>query len=308
MSSQIRWSSTSTWEEQLLFVRDLTVHYGGYLALSEVSLEVGQREIVCVMGANGSGKSTLLNAVSGLVESSGEIVFEGRSLQGVPTHERLALGLAHVLERRRLFPFMTVSENLLLGAYLPSLRSARAQSLERVESLFPILRERRRQLGAQPVRWRAAAGSDRTCADGQPALPDAGRTVPRPLAEDGDGNFAGDPSHSTRTVSRYCSTSKACSIRSASPTAATYSRVGEWPFRAPAPNCSPIRGCTTFTWVSPQRDWDARYLPRWGDRALGADCATPPEAPGWRHEADVPSGFMNACFPVEERNGAGEAD
>ena len=74
MSSRIQWSSTSTWEEQLLSVRDLTVHYGGYLALSEVSLEVGHREIVCVMGANGSGKSTLLNAVSGLVESSGEIL------------------------------------------------------------------------------------------------------------------------------------------------------------------------------------------------------------------------------------------
>ena len=134
------------WEGQLLCVRNLTVHYGGYLALTDASLEVRQREIICVMGANGSGKSTLLNAVSGLVESSGEIIFEGQSLQGVPTHERLAFGLAHVLERRRLFPFMTVSENLLLGAYLPSLRSARARSLEWVESLFPILRERSRQL------------------------------------------------------------------------------------------------------------------------------------------------------------------
>jgi branched-chain amino acid transport system ATP-binding protein len=146
MSSRIPWSLTSTWEEPLLSVRDLTVHYGGYLALSEVSIEVGHREIVCVMGANGSGKSTLLNAVSGLVESTGEITFEGRSLKDLPTHERLALGLAHVLERRRLFPYMTVSENLLLGAYLPALRSARAHSLERVESLFPILAERRRQL------------------------------------------------------------------------------------------------------------------------------------------------------------------
>jgi len=134
------------WEGQLLCVKNLTVHYGGYLALSKVSLEVGQGKIVCVMGANGSGKSTLLNAVSGLIESSGEIVFDGRSLQGVPTHERLALGLAHVLERRRLFPFMTVSENLLLGAYLPSRRSERARSLAWVESLFPVLRERRRQL------------------------------------------------------------------------------------------------------------------------------------------------------------------
>ncbi len=98
------------------------------------------------MGANGSGKSTLLNAVSGLVESEGGIVFDGRSLQGVPTHERLALGLAHVLERRRLFPYMTVLENLLLGAYLPPLRAGRARALERVEALFPVLRERRHQL------------------------------------------------------------------------------------------------------------------------------------------------------------------
>ncbi len=137
---------TFTWEDQLLSVRDLTVHYGGYLALSELSLEVRRGEIICVMGANGSGKSTLLNAISGLVDSAGEIAFEGRSLQGVQTHERLALGLAHVLERRRLFPFLTVYENLLLGAYLPSLRSERRRSLARVESLFPILRERRNQL------------------------------------------------------------------------------------------------------------------------------------------------------------------
>lgn len=146
MSCPIRSSSTSTWEEPLLSVSNLTVHYGGYLALREVSIEVPAGEIVCVMGANGSGKSTLLNAISGLVEGSGEVVYEGRSLQGIPTHERLALGIAHVLERRRLFPYLTVLENLLLGAYLPSLRPGRAQALERVEALFPILRDRRHQL------------------------------------------------------------------------------------------------------------------------------------------------------------------
>jgi branched-chain amino acid transport system ATP-binding protein len=130
----------------LLSVRDLVVRYGGYLALSAVSLEVRAGEVVCLMGANGSGKSTLLNAVSGLVESEGEVLFEGRPLRGVPTHERLSLGIAHVLERRRLFPYMTVRENLLLGAWLPPLRAERARALERVESLFPILRERRHQL------------------------------------------------------------------------------------------------------------------------------------------------------------------
>ena len=109
-------------------------------------MEARQGEIVCVMGANGSGKSTLLNAISGLVESTGDVVFDGRPLQNIPTHKRLQLGLAHVLERRRLFPYLTVLENLQLGAYLPSLRGARARALEQVESLFPILRQRRHQL------------------------------------------------------------------------------------------------------------------------------------------------------------------
>jgi branched-chain amino acid transport system ATP-binding protein len=109
-------------------------------------MEVRRGEIVCVLGANGSGKSTLLNSISGLVEGEGEILFEGRSLRNIPTHDRLALGIAHVLERRRLFPHLTVLENLQLGAYLPSLRSTRTRSIERVESLFPILRERRHQL------------------------------------------------------------------------------------------------------------------------------------------------------------------
>lgn len=109
-------------------------------------MDAHQGEIICVMGANGSGKSTLLNAISGLVDSTGEVVFEGRSLQGIPTHKRLGLGLAHVLERRRLFPYLTVLENLQLGTYLPALRGERAQALEKVESLFPILRDRRQQL------------------------------------------------------------------------------------------------------------------------------------------------------------------
>jgi branched-chain amino acid transport system ATP-binding protein len=139
-------SWTSTWEALLLSVNKLAVHYGGYLALRDVSMEARQGEIVCVLGANGSGKSTLLNAISGLVESTGDVVFDGRPLQRIPTHQRLSLGLAHVLERRRLFPYLTVLENLQLGAYLPSLRGPRAHALEQVESLFPILRQRRHQL------------------------------------------------------------------------------------------------------------------------------------------------------------------
>src|SRR5437667_352366 len=103
-----------TSERRLLAVENLAVDYGGYVALSGVSLEVRTGEIVCLMGANGSGKSSLLNAVSGLVRPvAGTVVFEGRSLTDVPTYRRLGLGLAHVLERRRLVPSGTSAE--LLG-------------------------------------------------------------------------------------------------------------------------------------------------------------------------------------------------
>jgi branched-chain amino acid transport system ATP-binding protein len=102
--------------------------------------------VVCLLGANGSGKSTLLNAISGLVEYTGSVVFRGEPMQGVATWERLGRGIAHVLERRRLFPYMTVHENLLLGAWLPGLRAGRRAALERVEALFPVLRARRGQL------------------------------------------------------------------------------------------------------------------------------------------------------------------
>jgi len=131
----------------LLAVDNLAVDYGGYVALSGVSLEVRTGEIVCLMGANGSGKSSLLNAVSGLVRpAAGTVSFEGRPLTDVPTYRRLGLGLAHVLERRRLFPYMTVLENLLLGSYLPAARARRGEALEQVFATFPELRARRRQL------------------------------------------------------------------------------------------------------------------------------------------------------------------
>ncbi len=133
----------------MLEVDGLEVSYGGYLALSGVSLHVEASEVVCLMGANGSGKSSLLNAVSGLVlPRQGTVRFNGEDVTRVPTYQRLGRGLAHVLERRRLFPYMTVQENLLLGAYLPGLRPTRGAALERVFAMFPVLRERRRQLAS----------------------------------------------------------------------------------------------------------------------------------------------------------------
>jgi branched-chain amino acid transport system ATP-binding protein len=131
----------------VLRVEGLSVAYGDFQVLWDVSLEVGAGEIVALLGPNGAGKSTLLNSVSGLVPAqAGRIEVDGRRVDGLPAHARVACGLAHVLERRRLFPHLTVRQNLLLGAYHPAAKPHRAESLAAVEGLFPRLRERHQQL------------------------------------------------------------------------------------------------------------------------------------------------------------------
>jgi branched-chain amino acid transport system ATP-binding protein len=130
----------------VLRVDGLSVAYGDFQVLWEVSLDVREGEIVALLGPNGAGKSTLLNSVSGLVRPrTGRIEFRGQRLEGLAAHARVGLGLAHVLERRRLFPYLTVRQNLLLGAYHPAARRHRAESLARIEALFPRLRERHAQ-------------------------------------------------------------------------------------------------------------------------------------------------------------------
>jgi branched-chain amino acid transport system ATP-binding protein len=131
----------------MLRVRDLEVKYGDYQALWGVSLEVRAGEVVCLLGPNGSGKSTLVGAVSGLVPASaGDIEFNGERLNGIPTYQIVTRGLAHVLEQRRLFPYLSVEKNLLLGSYQREARARRSESLAWVLELFPILRERRQQM------------------------------------------------------------------------------------------------------------------------------------------------------------------
>jgi branched-chain amino acid transport system ATP-binding protein len=130
----------------LLEVREVRVRYGTVDAVKGVSFEVSERAIVSLIGANGAGKTTSLRALTGLVRpSSGEIRFENTSLVGLAPHQIVRLGIAHVPEGRRLFPKMTVLENLKMGAYLQTNKAAVAATLEMIYQHFPILRERGRQ-------------------------------------------------------------------------------------------------------------------------------------------------------------------
>ena len=126
----------------LLEVENLEIAYGDYQVVWGVSLAVAAGESVALLGPNGSGKSTVVNTISGLLAAkAGEIRFDGACLKSRPTHVRASLGIAHVLERRRVFPHLTVLQNLTLGAWHAAAKAARAQSLERVFSLFPRLSE-----------------------------------------------------------------------------------------------------------------------------------------------------------------------
>jgi branched-chain amino acid transport system ATP-binding protein len=130
----------------VLELRELRAAYGPIEALRGVDLEVRAGELVCLLGANGAGKSSTLRAISGLVRpTSGRIVFDGRAITGLPPATILEAGIAHCPEGRRVFPYLTVEENLAMGAYVRRDRAAIAADLDRVCAHFPILAERRRQ-------------------------------------------------------------------------------------------------------------------------------------------------------------------
>jgi branched-chain amino acid transport system ATP-binding protein len=131
----------------MLTVEALDVAYGDFQVLWGADLRVDHGEIVAVLGPNGAGKSTLMNTISGLLQPrAGHITFLDRRIDGLPAHRTAGQGIAHVLERRRLFPFLTVLDNVLLGAHNPRARPHRAETLARVEALFPVVRLRRAQL------------------------------------------------------------------------------------------------------------------------------------------------------------------
>ncbi len=131
----------------MLEVAGLEVAYGDYQVIWGVSLHVAAGEIVTVLGPNGAGKSTVLNTISGLCRpKAGRITFKGERIDALPPYEIVRRRLAHIMERRRVFPYLTVRQNLWLGGYNPSARKERARTLAFVFGLFPKLEERASQL------------------------------------------------------------------------------------------------------------------------------------------------------------------
>ena len=130
-----------------LKVSNLDAHYKDFQALWNVSFEVKKGEIVSIIGANGSGKSTLLNSIAGLLAPSrGIIEFFGERIHGLLPHETVPRGITLVPEGRRVFPRLTVYENLVMGSYTPKMRAKKDEMLANIYELFPILEERRRQM------------------------------------------------------------------------------------------------------------------------------------------------------------------
>ena len=130
----------------MLRLESVSAGYGRVGVLSEVSMEVREGDFVCLVGANGAGKTTTLKTISGLLRpSAGRIVFDGQDIGGRKPQDILRLGIAHCPEGRRVFPHLTVQENLAMGAYVRWDAAAVATDLERVLAHFPVLAERRRQ-------------------------------------------------------------------------------------------------------------------------------------------------------------------
>jgi len=147
----------------LLRLEGVDAFYGDLQALADVSFEVRDEEIVALVGANAAGKSTALRVISGLVAPRrGRVLLNDADLTGVPAHARVDRGIVQVPEGRRLFPFMTVTENLLLGAHAQRARGERDQTLAHVYGLFPVLGERRTQLAGS-----LSGGEQQMCAIGR---------------------------------------------------------------------------------------------------------------------------------------------
>ena len=131
----------------LLNIKNIDVAYDDYQVIWNVSLSVKEGEIVALLGPNGSGKSTVLNSISGLIKiKNGEIDFNNIPIHKFETYQRVGAGISHVLERRRVFPYLTVLQNLLLGAYHEKAKAEREKSLQDIYNFFPKLKDRSSQI------------------------------------------------------------------------------------------------------------------------------------------------------------------
>jgi branched-chain amino acid transport system ATP-binding protein len=147
----------------LLTLEGVDAFYGDLQALHGVSLEVRAGELMALVGANAAGKTTTLRVISGTLPARvGRVLFEGQDLAAMPAHLRVAQGIVQVPEGRRLFPFMTVHENLLLGAHAPQARAQQEASLDYVLRLFPVLKDRATQLAGS-----LSGGEQQMCAIGR---------------------------------------------------------------------------------------------------------------------------------------------
>jgi branched-chain amino acid transport system ATP-binding protein len=147
----------------MLALRSIDAGYGSFQALFGVNLEVRAGEAVGVIGPNGAGKTTLMRVISGLIRpGSGSITMEGIDVLATPPHRIISLGIAHVPEHRRLFPRLTVEDNLKMGAYMPAARARFAGRLEFVFDLFPRMKERRHQMAGT-----MSGGEQQMCAIGR---------------------------------------------------------------------------------------------------------------------------------------------
>jgi len=147
----------------LLKTQDLNVFYGDLQSLTGVGIDVEKGELTTIVGANAAGKSTLINTISGILrQRTGTITFEDRSIEHLPPHQRVAIGIIQIPEGRLLFPDMSVVENLELGAFTPRARGMRKQNMEKVFTILPLLQERRNQRAGS-----LSGGEQQMCAIGR---------------------------------------------------------------------------------------------------------------------------------------------
>jgi branched-chain amino acid transport system ATP-binding protein len=152
----------------MLELRSVNAGYGSFQALFDVSLEVKSGEAVGVIGPNGAGKTTLMRVISGLIRpTTGSIAMESANVVRTPPHRIVELGIAHVPENRRLFPRMTVEDNLRMGAFMPKARAKFTDRLAFVYELFPRMKERRNQLAGT-----MSGGEQQMCAIGRALMSD----------------------------------------------------------------------------------------------------------------------------------------